>query len=100
VDRRDALRTLIAAGAAQVETSPRLMDAGRMDLMQVHSLVDIETQLATLRRLEDAGRRRAFYRLAAERRVAVLVNRPFAQGGLFDKVKGKPLPQWAASFAA
>ena len=38
--------------------------------------------------------------LAAERRVAVLVNRPFARGGLFDKVKGKPLPDWAASFDA
>ena len=28
--------------------------------------------------------------LAMERRVAVLVNRPFARGGLFDEVKGKP----------
>jgi aryl-alcohol dehydrogenase-like predicted oxidoreductase len=27
----------------------------------------------------------------------VLVNRPFAQGELFEKVKGKPLPDWAAS---
>jgi aryl-alcohol dehydrogenase-like predicted oxidoreductase len=34
--------------------------------------------------------------LAAERRVAVLVNRPFAQAGLFGRVRGKSLPPWAA----
>ena len=33
--------------------------------------------------------------LAGERRIAVLVNRPFAQSGLFRKVRGKPLPEWA-----
>jgi len=34
--------------------------------------------------------------LAAERRVAVMVNRPFGGGGLFRKVRGKALPPWAA----
>jgi aryl-alcohol dehydrogenase-like predicted oxidoreductase len=34
--------------------------------------------------------------LAANRGLAVLVNRPFAQAGLFNKVRGKPLPSWAA----
>jgi aryl-alcohol dehydrogenase-like predicted oxidoreductase len=108
--------------------------------MQVHNLVDLKTQLATLRKLKEGGRvryvgithytasahadlesalreedvdfvqlnysiieREAEARLlplAAERRVAVLVNRPFAQGGLFDRVKGKQLPDWAASFDA
>jgi diketogulonate reductase-like aldo/keto reductase len=34
--------------------------------------------------------------LAAERRVAVMVNRPFGGGGLFRQVRGKPLPSWAA----
>jgi aryl-alcohol dehydrogenase-like predicted oxidoreductase len=33
--------------------------------------------------------------LVAERRIAVLVNRPFAQSGLFRKVRGKSLPTWA-----
>jgi aryl-alcohol dehydrogenase-like predicted oxidoreductase len=128
------------AGLRQVESSLRRMGAGRMDLMQVHNLVDVKTQLATLRKMKEQGRiryvgvshwidsahaeleetlraeeldfvqlnysiveREAEARLlplAAERRVAVLVNRPFAQGGLFDKVKGKPLPDWAASFDA
>ena len=36
--------------------------------------------------------------LAAERGVAVIVNRPFVQGRMFGKVKGKPLPEWAAEF--
>ncbi|HWP60359.1 MAG TPA: aldo/keto reductase [Candidatus Acidoferrales bacterium] len=34
--------------------------------------------------------------LAADRRVAVLVNRPFAHGELFKKARGKSLPAWAA----
>ena len=33
---------------------------------------------------------------AAERGVAVLVNRPFSTGGLFGQVRGKALPEWAA----
>ena len=33
--------------------------------------------------------------LAAEREVAVLVNRPFQLGGLFDRVRGKKLPPFA-----
>ncbi len=33
--------------------------------------------------------------LAAERGAAVIVNRPFDGGGLFDRVKGKALPGWA-----
>jgi aryl-alcohol dehydrogenase-like predicted oxidoreductase len=33
--------------------------------------------------------------LAAEKRIAVLVNRPFAQGALFKHTRGKTLPPWA-----
>jgi diketogulonate reductase-like aldo/keto reductase len=36
--------------------------------------------------------------LAAERGVAVIVNRPFRTGGLFDHVEGKQLPAWASEF--
>jgi len=35
-------------------------------------------------------------RAAADRGVAVLVNRPFGSGELFDRVRAKPLPAWAA----
>jgi len=34
--------------------------------------------------------------LAKERGVQVIINRPFAEGRLFAKAKGKPLPSWAA----
>jgi diketogulonate reductase-like aldo/keto reductase len=36
--------------------------------------------------------------LAAERGIAVMINRPFQRGDLFRGVKGKPLPEWAAQF--
>ena len=36
--------------------------------------------------------------IAAERKLAVLVNRPFMRGSLFRHVKGRPLPQWATEF--
>lgn len=34
--------------------------------------------------------------LATERGVAVLINRPFAEGALFRRVRGQTLPSWAA----
>ena len=34
--------------------------------------------------------------LAADRGVAVLVNRPFEDGKMFEQVEGRPLPPWAA----
>lgn len=36
--------------------------------------------------------------LAAKRGLAVLINRPFRRGALFQYVKGKPLPNWAREF--
>jgi aryl-alcohol dehydrogenase-like predicted oxidoreductase len=36
--------------------------------------------------------------LAQERGMAVIVNRPFRRGALFDRVQGRPLPPWAAEF--
>lgn len=34
--------------------------------------------------------------MAKELRMAVIANRPFVEGALFRRVKGKPLPPWAA----
>jgi diketogulonate reductase-like aldo/keto reductase len=127
-----------AEGEQQMRTSIQRMGRGRMDLMQVHNLVDAKTHLATLREWQEAGRIRYigvthyqpssfdtleklirqetidFVQLpysivqrevetrllpaCAERGVAVLVMSPFEQGGLFEKVRGKPLPAWAADF--
>ena len=44
------------AGMAQIEQSFARLGASRIDLLQVHNLVDWRTQLATLRRLKEAGR--------------------------------------------
>ncbi|HET9404691.1 MAG TPA: aldo/keto reductase [Burkholderiales bacterium] len=125
-------------GIHQMETSLRVMQAQRMDLMQVHNLLDLSVHAKTLREWKTAGRIRYTgithyhdgahaelerivktrewdfvqfnYSMAergAEKRLlpacadsgtAVLVNRPFSQGSLFPKVKGKPLPGWAAEF--
>ena len=126
------------AGVAQMESSERLLNKRPLDLLQVHSLVDVATQLRNLRAWKDAGRvryigvthsrtsafeelervlrterldfvqlnysftepeaERRLLPLAADRGVAVIVNRPFENGALFRKVKGKPLPDWVRDF--
>ena len=126
-------------GLRQMETSFRRLRAERIDLMQVHNLVDVETHTKTLlemkaqgkvkyvgithytssayaeveRRLKtrqhdflqinySLGEREAEQRLlplAAQLKVAVIANRPFVEGALFRKTKGKPLPAWAAELA-
>ena len=128
------------AGLAQMEQSFRRLRARRLDLMQIHNLLDWRTQLRTLRDWKAAGRlryigvthytegaydelervlraepldfvqvnysageREAEQRilpLARDRGVAVLVNRPFTEGALFQRVRGRSLPAWAAEFGA
>jgi len=123
------------AGVRQMNESFKRLRSQRMDLMQVHNLVDYRVHLSTLRQWKEQGKirylgvthytasaheelarvlaaeeldfvqlnyslaeREAEKRLlplAAERRIAVLVNRPLAAGGLFSKVRGKPLPPWS-----
>ena len=36
--------------------------------------------------------------VAAERRVATIINQPFETGGMFQRVRGRPVPEWAAEF--
>lgn len=36
--------------------------------------------------------------MAADKGIATLINRPFARGDLFKRVKGKAVPEWAAEF--
>jgi len=125
-------------GIESMERSLTLFRTNRIDLMQVHNLVDVNTQLATLREWKQQGRIRytgiTHYEsgalndieklirserfdflqinyslmepdaeervlpLAQERGVAVIANRPFGAGNLFDKVRSKPLPEWASEF--
>ncbi|TLY80029.1 MAG: aldo/keto reductase [Gammaproteobacteria bacterium] len=128
------------AGIEQMTHSGELLKAPRLDLIQVHNLRDLQTQLTTLRKWKEAGRVRyigvthytvashedlarvisrekldfvqcnysagtrdaeqRLLPLATQRGVAVLVNRPFEDGELFERVRGKPLPAWAAEFDA
>jgi aryl-alcohol dehydrogenase-like predicted oxidoreductase len=128
------------AGIEQMTRSQQLLQRQQLDLIQVHNLVDLDTQLKTLRAWKEAGRvrylgvthytvsahaelagvlarerldfvqcnyspltRAAEQRLlplAAERGVAVLVNRPFEDGALFQAVRGQALPPWAADLDA
>ena len=126
------------AGIESMERSFARMQTKRIDLMQVHNLVDVTTQLATMRDWKAQGRiryigithyesgafaevekvlrsekldflqinysmmeREAEQRilpLARERGVAVIINRPFGGGDLFEKARAKSLPDWAAEF--
>ncbi|HVO87286.1 MAG TPA: aldo/keto reductase [Casimicrobiaceae bacterium] len=45
-----------AAGQRQIEASMRKLETATLDLLQVHNLVDVDTQLTTLRELREAGR--------------------------------------------
>jgi diketogulonate reductase-like aldo/keto reductase len=40
----------------------------------------------------------ALFPIAAERKVAVIVNRPFEDGDMFRRVRGRALPEWAGEF--
>ncbi len=123
-------------GIRQMERSLVRFRAERIDLMQIHNLVDWKTHLKTLREWKAEGRirylgithytssaldglaeiierepidfvqlayslnvRAAEERvlpLAADKGVAVLVNRPYEAGSLFRGVRGRDLPGWAA----
>lgn len=122
-------------GAQQIERSRQLWDVRRLDLVQIHNMLDWRTHLPTLRELKAQGRvryigittshgarhdaiadaiarepfdfvqftysvadrspERRLLPLAADRGVAVIVNRPFDGGALFRSVRGRPLPAFA-----
>ncbi len=124
-----------AAGVRQMQESMRLLRDERIELMQIHNLVDWRTHLKTLRAWKEQGRiryvgithytrsayaaledimrtepldfvqlnysigeREADARLlplAAEKGIAVLVNKPFGGGDLLRSLSGRPLPPWA-----
>jgi diketogulonate reductase-like aldo/keto reductase len=126
------------AGIQSMERSFARFKTKRIDLMQVHNLVDVSTHLQTMREWKAQGRfkyigvthynesaypelekvlgsetldslqinysigereaERRILPLAQERRLAVIINRPFGGGDLFRRVRSKPLPEWAAEF--
>jgi aryl-alcohol dehydrogenase-like predicted oxidoreductase len=126
------------AGIKQMNNSFSLLKRDRMDLMQIHNLLDWQTHLKTLRKWKEQGKVRyiglthytdsnhdtvatiiknnpvdfiqinynlldrhaeeKLLPLAQELKVAVIINRPFEEGALFGRVKGKALPEWANEF--
>jgi len=124
------------SGIEQMQRSAQLLRTQRLDLIQVHNLLDLDSHLKTLHAWKAAGRVRyvgvthytvsahaelervlaresldfvqfnyspvtrdaeqRLLPLAAERGVAVLINRPFEDGALFQRVHGQALPAWAA----
>jgi diketogulonate reductase-like aldo/keto reductase len=46
--------------------------------------------------LDERGAERVILPLAADRGMAVLINRPFGGGGLLRRLRDRPLPAWAA----
>lgn len=64
------------------------MRAERFDFLQVNYSLDER----------EAARR--ILPLAAERGMAVLINRPFGGGGLLRRLRDRPLPAWAAEIGA
>ncbi|WP_228526571.1 MULTISPECIES: aldo/keto reductase [unclassified Flavobacterium] len=45
--------------------------------------------------IEDRNAEKSLFATAADHGVATLINRPFGEGRLFKKVRGKALPEWA-----
>ena len=67
-------------GIAQMEQSFAKLRVSKIDLMQVHNLVDVETHLSTLRQWKEQGRIRyigiTHYIVDAHRELELLVRRP------------------------
>jgi diketogulonate reductase-like aldo/keto reductase len=65
-----------------------VMRAERLDFVQINYSLD------------EREAERRILPLAAERGMAVLINRPFGGGGLLRRLSDKPLPPWAAEIGA
>lgn len=125
-------------GVAEMLRSMQRMNTSKMDLMQVHNLLDAQTHLETLNEWKQMGRIRylglthyhsggyaemkrlmlkyeidfiqinysilsreaelELLPLAADRGIAVLINRPFETGRVFKVVGDQNLPEWAVEF--
>jgi diketogulonate reductase-like aldo/keto reductase len=128
------------AGTRQMDLSFKRLRVSRMDLMQVHNLVDVAVHTKTLEDWKAKGRVRylgithytssayadverwlgtgkydflqinyslaerasedRLLPLALDKKVAVIINRPFAEGAMFRRVRGKEVPEWAREFGA
>jgi diketogulonate reductase-like aldo/keto reductase len=126
------------AGIAQFRQAQKLYGRQTLDLVQIFSLVDLDTHWPSLKQWKAEGAARyigvtvsqpskhadlerflarekpdfvqmnysiterdveqRLLQVAHDRGVAIVINRPFMNGAYFDKLQGKPLPEWAAEF--
>src|SRR5204862_1946371 len=74
-----------ASAYAEVE---RQLDKHKYDFLQInYSLAERDAEKRLLEICKSKG-------------IAVIANRPFAEGAMFRRVRGKPLPPWAAEIGA
>ncbi len=125
-----------AEGVAQIAESMQKLRTERLELLQIHNLLDWREHLPTLRGMKEGGKlrytgithyradahadvervlraerfdwvqinyslaereaERSLFPYCRERGIAVMANRPFADGALFERARGKSLPPWAA----
>jgi len=125
-------------GVRQMNDSFKKMKREKMDLMQIHNLVDWKTHIKTLSNWKENGKIRYFgithytesaydklesilknenpdfvqfnysidareaenrlLPMAKDLGIAVIINRPYGGGGLFNKVRGKSFPSWVNEF--
>lgn len=125
-------------GIAQMNASFVKMQTERVDLMQVHNLVDVNTHLPVLKEWKKNGKikyigithyvssaypemmqlmkkepldfvqcnysiasreaEKELLPLAKDKGIAVIINRPFQEGTLFNTTIGKELPPWAKDY--
>jgi len=66
----------------------KVINAAELDFVQLnYSMIEREAEQRLLP-------------LCADKGIATLINRPFARGAMFGKVKGTPVPDWAGEFGA
>ncbi len=123
-------------GIREMDRSFQRLKVKRMDLMQIHNLLDVDVHTKTLNDMKAKGRIRytgithytasaysevekwlkrekydflqinyslaeresenKILEICREKNIAVIANRPFAEGAMFQRVRGRPLPPWAA----
>jgi diketogulonate reductase-like aldo/keto reductase len=126
------------AGIAEMRRSMQRLQVDRLDLMQIHNLLDWRTHLATLRdwkaeglirylgvthytasahaelaavmrrepvdfvqinySIEEPQAAEEILPLAAEKGIAVIINRPFGGGSTVRRLTGQRLPEWAGEY--
>ncbi len=125
-----------ASGVQQMRASMQKLRSERLDLMQVHNLLDVDAHLDTLAGWQKEGlvryvgvthytasahdevarvvakhrvdfvqinysvaerdAERRLLPMLQERGIAVIANRPFAEGAVFKRLGKQPVPSWAA----